>query len=157
MKTKTELPKIEFKLIGIHNLKYEYNHPINQVEFKPGVVNYNIDPKVGFKVDLNQIIITLNIDAKIIQTDELFFKSSTVYVFEIADLKSIIVKSEDNSMKFKYPEQEEGFVLSLISVSYSTTRGMFIEKGAGTILQGDFLPVIDPNIFIKKKNSTISK
>ena len=39
---------------------------------------------------------------------------------------------------------------TLISIAYSTARGIVIERTQGTFLNGTILPVIDPNVFLKE-------
>lgn len=148
---KKVFPKIEYKLTGIFTSKFNFNNPVKSFIAKPGISNYNIDPKVGCNIDTNQFFVILNISSKIVETDETFFNSSTTFLFEMNNLKDIIEKNENNLVIFKHKEQEERTLLSLISISYSTMRGIILEKGSGTILQTEILPIIDPNVFIKKK------
>lgn len=146
------LSPIQFRIVNINTIQSEYNQPkaFEYIEGQ-GHVNFNVDPKVGFKVDSDLAFVTLNITASIIPTKEIFFKTSIVFTFAIVDLKNIIVEKENKILHFKHKTQEDALILPLISISFSTARGIIMERYSGTVLQAELLPIVDPKVFIKPK------
>lgn len=146
-----QVPLIQFKLIQIITTEFGFTQIVKKFEKTAVSVNYNIEPKIGFRLELSQMIVTLEVTAMIISTKESFFKASSTFVFEIANINDIVQKSSDNVLSFKDVNQKKPFIASLIGIAYSTMRGIIIEKGSGTILQTEFMPLIDPNVFIKEQ------
>ena len=65
--------------------------------------------------------------------------------FEIVNFDEIVQKSEKLN-EIKIPDQ---IMLTLISISLSTARGIFAAKVEGSALEGVYMPVIDPATFKK--------
>lgn len=65
--------------------------------------------------------------------------------FEIVNFDEIVQKT-DKINEIKIPDQ---IMLTLISISLSTARGIFAAKVEGSALEGVYMPVIDPATFKK--------
>ncbi|GJQ44132.1 MAG: hypothetical protein D8M26_13565 [Ignavibacteriae bacterium] len=65
--------------------------------------------------------------------------------FEIVNFDEVVQKS-DKLNEIKIPDQ---IMLTLISISLSTARGIFAAKVEGSALEGVYMPVIDPSTFKK--------
>lgn len=148
-KTTTEAPPIEFKLIHVGVLDFAFNQIKKEFDPNSFPVGYHIDPKIGINIPMSHITVTLIITATIIPTKESFLKTTSLFVFEIAKINDIAEIGQNNTVAFKNIKDKKPFLASLIGISYSTMRGIIMEKGSGTILQSNFLPLIDPNTFIK--------
>jgi hypothetical protein len=146
---KSNSDKIEFKLSQILSLDFSYRQLTIPFEQASGGVNYNVTPNIAVSLERNEIIVTMSVVGTLTQTKEDFFNASTRFIFLLQNLSSILGKKEDNTVQFKDKVQEKNLITSLIGISYSTLRGMIIEKGSGTILQMEFLPLVDPQIFLK--------
>jgi hypothetical protein len=65
--------------------------------------------------------------------------------FEIVNFDEIVQKSEELN-ELKIPDQ---VMLTLISISLSTSRGVFAAKVEGSALEGVYMPVVNPATFKK--------
>jgi hypothetical protein len=59
---------------------------------------------------------------------------------------SEIISSNNNQLPL-------GVIISLVGVTYSSTRGMLCLLSKGTIFEKAIIPIIDPSVFFKKENS----
>jgi|SRR5699024_628085 len=73
---------------------------------------------------------------------ELAFK----VVFDVQGLEQFV--NDDDEDVIELPDQ---LVVTLFSISYSTMRGVFYEKGRGTMAERLVLPIIDPKIILQKE------
>ena len=138
---------------GLKNVvitKYNYNLSVNPFNQLPGSSIFTINPLFAFTPDFNEIHVTINIIGKIKETTEIFIDATTLFIFGVANLKDFADYNEEKTnISFKDKNFEKMIVPMIIGVAYSTMRGILIAKGAGTILQVDFLPVINPQQFHK--------
>jgi hypothetical protein len=148
---------VPYKLLKVMTTDFNYSGPKKQFEHKPNMVNYEITPSVAMNPDLNQFIITISLMGKITSTDEKFFSAASTFVYEIGGLQSLIkVNEDDRTTVFGDQKIENQIISTLIGTSFSTMRGIIMEKGAGTILQIEFLPIINPMVFIKDPEAKTS-
>ena len=68
------------------------------------------------------------------------------YVFSVSNLGDYI--SDDNDSK----RIDGNLGVALMSIAYSTSRGIIYEKIAGTLLAGSVIPVIDPSKLISESS-----
>jgi hypothetical protein len=68
------------------------------------------------------------------------------YVFSVSNLGDYI-SDHDNSKKI-----DGNLGVALMSIAYSTSRGIIYEKIAGTFLAGSVIPVIDPSKLISESS-----
>ncbi len=115
------------------------------------VVDYNINPTVQFHLEKEELIIVMDTTAVIKETQEELMQIEVMFGFEIKDLRNLIAPSgPDQKYGFKNPEHAKIFPV-LIGLSYSTLRGIVLEKTRGTLLTKNFMPVVDPNLFVNPK------
>jgi len=152
MAPKKSKPIIEYRIAGVILDKFHFNTLSKVFEPKHGapLANYNIMPTIGFTIDKNEAFVSIGIIGTIKETGEEFINASCRFIFVVTNLKNLM-ENIDGKIHFKDKEVERALVPSLIGVSYSTTRGILLSRGAGTILQSEILPVVDPNIFLKPK------
>lgn len=158
MKIKEKTPQInelvktpQLNILSAIITKFNYGITTIPFEHKAGAINYNVDPAVGFNLEMNQANVDIEIIAKVVSTDEEFFTCAIAFIYGIPDLKNIIEINTENIIIFKNKALEGYVVQSLIGVSYSTLRGIIMEKCSGTILQTNLLPVINPATFLRKQ------
>jgi hypothetical protein len=138
---------------GLKNVvitKYNYSmstKPFNQV---PGSSIFTINPLFAFTPNFDEIHVTINIIGKIKETNEIFIDATALFIFGVSNLKDFADYNEEKTnISFKDKNFEKMIVPMIIGVAYSTMRGILIAKGAGTILQVDYLPIINPQQFHK--------
>lgn len=155
-KTKKEV-KISFKLDQIERLKYFENDPKDIGWTK------NSELKTGFTIQTEFLIdhknkainITLDISCSLKEDDQKdLFGIKTRFGFKIKEFEKLLTKQDDSIV-----ELPDGLVLVLVSISYSTVRGMLEELKSNPEYKKIFLPVIDPKSLVdknkfKKKEST---
>jgi hypothetical protein len=140
-----------YGLISILNLKYIYNLPIKKFDSEKikEIVNYRVKPGIHLRLDRDNIIIRVDVQAVIKDTDEMVMNIITDFAFHVPELNKHMEQREKDGnkyMAFKKPINN-GLYTLLIGVSYSTMRGILTEKVKGTPLDTTFLPVVDPHIF----------
>lgn len=153
MDKKENKPSLEYKITNVIIDRFNYNSLTKIFKPEPGesLVNYNIVPNAGFIVDKNEAVVTISINGSIKSTNEEFVNISVRFIFEVKNLKDF-VEEVGGKITFMEKSNEKNLLASIVGVSYSTMRGILITKGAGTILQTELLPVLDPNIFFKSKS-----
>ena len=70
--------------------------------------------------------------------------TSTMFVFMINNIESV-VKHEKGSTQI-----DNNVLVILLNISISTLRGIIFEKTKGTVLQKEFLPIINPKMLLEK-------
>jgi hypothetical protein len=75
--------------------------------------------------------------------------------FEIINFEDV-VKHNEKLKKIKVPDQ---IMITLISISLSTARGIFASKVEGSALEGVYMPIVNPKNFMKFpiSSDTVSK
>lgn len=154
MKKNEEVGVLQYGLASILTTNYEYHLPINKFDSGANdLINFNIDPKVSFKLDHSNIIVKINISAVVKETNENFMNISTSFAFKVPNLKDFVEIKDDGNYGFK-DIKDNGLYVILISISYSGMRGIITERSRGTFLEHIYLPIVDPNVFIKPKTNT---
>ncbi len=100
----------------------------------------------GIQIILNENKINIKLQTKVydLKTKKTCYSYLTLfYSFNVIGMKSF---QKINDM-VKVPDK---LMLTLMGIAYSTTRGVFFEKFAGTCLRGIFLPPMDPQKLIPK-------
>lgn len=67
--------------------------------------------------------------------------------FNVENFKEIVTHN-DKIKEFRIPDQ---FMMTLISISLSTSRGIFAAKVEGSALEGVYMPVVNPAQFKQQK------
>lgn len=101
---------------------------------------FNITEKLAkseYKVDIETISSNSNnIEAK--------GSFHIIFIFRIDNLEELAKLTKDNLV-----DLDPALGNALVSITYSTARGLLINKVSGTPLEKFILPVIDPNTLIK--------
>lgn len=101
---------------------------------------FNITEKLAkseYKVDIETISSNSNnIEAK--------GSFNIIFIFRIDNLEELAKLTKDNLV-----DLDPALGNALVSITYSTARGLLINKVSGTPLEKFILPVIDPNTLIK--------
>jgi len=121
------------------------------LKFKPEFANEKIDYTFEINVDIGIVVEKKGITFKL---DIIVFSSKsktkriggieTFFGFEIENFKEIVKKDKNF---FRVPAS---FMLSLLGISISTSRGILHSKFSGTFLHFVFLPIINPFDLIGK-------
>ena len=139
LQIKYRLQKI--KIINFNfNIQDDKNVNFDQLYIET-ILKQNID------IDKEFIIITLGIH---VFTDEshkdLLCTLTVEFSFHTIGIKDV----KKNGDQLKIPND---FILSLVSISYSTCRGIFFEKCASTCLSNLILPLINPRDLLPKEEN----
>jgi hypothetical protein len=139
---------IEFKIHKIKTLEFFIIEPSKNIIKNFNSENLQLDFGVGFSfnTDLNLFAVIIGIHQTYIDEKEeielLRFRNVTEYF--IKDLKDVLVDTQN--IKFS----EEGLIEILLSVAYSTIRGIIFEKTSGSFMNEFYLPIINPSEVIRQ-------
>jgi hypothetical protein len=146
----TERKPISYKLLNINTYKFIFSFPPKILEDGANeLVNFSFDPKIMFNIKEDFILIKFTIKANIKQNEEYIMEIETNFIFKVENLKDYVV-TKKTTTEFK-DEKDLPFLASIIGLSYSTMRGIILEKCKGTILEQNILPAINPMTFINSK------
>ena len=117
---------------------------------KLGTLKFRLGHKVSpaFSTEDNEILIDLSINCQPLdeQTGALLPVSGRFrlhLVFRVLDLEQYLEPQEDG------PQPSQELILTLISVAYSTARGLIASKTADTVLREFVLPLLDVRDMVK--------
>jgi len=110
---------------------------------KPVGFNFGFSQRSGFNFENNQVRIVINILLQGMKSENEPVGIKAEYGFDfryiVDNLKDFVIKGKD---KKKTVSGKLG--ITLISIAYSSTRGIVLERTQGTYLNGIILPIIDP-------------
>ncbi len=112
---------------------------------RPSAANYTIEHKVApsFNVDDKLVVVDLLTTCTgLDEQDETLTIGGRFRVhltFEVENLEELLEEHPETGQ----PYPNEQLILTLISVAYSTSRGMIMSKTVDTVLQGFTLPLLD--------------
>lgn len=143
---------IKYSLKAIEDIKFNFQQPKTTVkEGEPIKVNYTITPKIKFSVKESVILVKINIIGTVSNTNETILDTENLFVFGIENLNEYLIYNEKTKeYKFATP-QDEGILVTFVSISISTMRGIIFSKTTGTILQINPVPIVNPSSFFKNK------
>lgn len=136
---------IQYRIQQIKILNFCVNNLANDIQVNNTL---QIETSVKINIDAHKQIISITIGVIIFTNQNKENKLCSLlaaFIFHTVGIN----KFEFNNEKIKIPD---GFLVSLVSVSYSTLRGIFFEKCANTYLSNIILPLIDPIKLLKKEN-----
>lgn len=144
------MKQISFKLKDIVIPKYSFNVPqgfnIPQADYP---FTFEVNSGVFFNEEQKLCIIGMQIKTFYEpEKENLLCELVTQTVFEIENFNEVI-KKENNALIA--PDQA---VKTFISISISTTRGIFMMKNSENFLHKVFIPIINPNDLFKKGKTT---
>jgi hypothetical protein len=105
---------------------------------------YNFETKIKTSLNIAQKQFNVIPDVEVIY-DENKSKHSLIkvnFTFEIDNFTDFIAGES-----FDFPDQ---FIVTMVSISISTLRGIMYSQFRGTFLNNTILPIIDPKSFLKK-------
>jgi hypothetical protein len=144
---------INYGLKEIQTIKYNFNSPEKKITNQTIEFNFNILPTIKYLTEKDYILVTINVSVVIKETEEEILNTETVFVYHAIDLKDFLVlKKDENTWSFK-DSKNEGLLVTLISVSLSTMRGIIFEKAQGTILANSPIPIMNPSQFVKSSTT----
>lgn len=144
-----EAKNIEFSIKGILVTKFSLDLKEELIKMQAQEPNFN---EYTFEVNvLNQGYIKENILNSMISMKVFLDKEkktelgniNILNIFEINNLNEF-VNEKENSLNLP-----DSFEASIIGISLSHTRAIFITKCAGTFLQNAVMPILNPSEFLK--------
>ncbi len=141
--------EIQYTLSGVKVESFSFSqiiYPIDQEKTNEinKLFNFTSKPDIGIIKEHNIVRIVFNVRGFLIGDEKDYICVRVCFDFIVTDLINIIEKDGKGLEKDTY----RPFLAAIISVCYSTTRGMLIEKLMGTNLSKFILPIINPNIFL---------
>lgn len=151
---KKAIPTLEYSFAGIKTVSFSYNIPDDlpqsQEDFQ---INYQISPALGVNIEEKLIILNVKILGIIIMVDneknDEILKAEIRIAFRTEQIQLIFDTKKNPESPDFVRENSRGFISSLIGIAIGTTRGMLIEKLAGTPYMNKYLPPMNPNIFLR--------
>lgn len=152
-----EVKNIEFSIKGILVTKFNLDLKEELIKRQAQEPNFN---EYTFEVNvLNQGYIKENILNSMISMKVFLDKEkktelgniSISNIFEINNLNEF-VNEKENSLNLP-----DSFEASIIGISLSHTRAIFITKCAGTFLQNAVMPILNPTEFLKNQQGEVGK
>jgi hypothetical protein len=133
--------EINFQLAGIEILEVNLKHP--EVAL-PVPRKYNFETKIKTSLNLAQKQFHVIPDVEVIYDEDKSTHASIKvnFTFEIDNFTDFIAGEG-----FDFPDQ---FIVTMVSISISTLRGIMYSQFRGTFLNNTILPIIDPKSFLKK-------
>lgn len=144
-----EAKNIEFSIKGILVTKFSLDLKEELIKMQAQEPNFN---EYTFEVNvLNQGYIKENILNSMISMKVFLDKEkktelgniNILNIFEINNLNEF-VNEKENSLNLP-----DSFEASIIGISLSHTRAIFVTKCAGTFLQNAVMPILNPSEFLK--------
>ncbi len=139
----SKLDHVTFRISEVINRKfYILDFPIKKTKKIEEQVKIELKFKLSPEIKKNIVEIRFSISFKHIETNKIVCELETSFIFIIVDLSNYIQGTTFKSDKIP---------ITLLSVSYSTFRGILLEKFRGTIF-GDIppLPLLDPKSLISE-------
>ncbi len=141
--------KIMYGLKSIRVNSFSIETPKKKVsEKEPVLYDFNVVPEIKYNIGENLILVGLQGTVTIKETSEKVLEINVAFIYAAKDLGSFVVQNENGIWDFK-DKKDEGLIITLLSISLSTLRGIIYEKTRGTIMDSVVMPVMDPSTFIK--------
>ncbi|MGD2034170.1 MAG: hypothetical protein PVF73_03880 [Bacteroidales bacterium] len=144
--------KIQFRLIGIKELAFRYNDPINTL----GNIDLNKDTiegkfNINYRWNIDQNLFAVVFDFAYLVGDQKSNKTeclnlSIMTEFLVEKLKQIFTVRSNSDFDI-----DERFETTLVSITISTARGVLFEKSKGTLFSSFVMPIINPTEVILSK------
>ncbi|TXE16498.1 hypothetical protein ES731_13890 [Psychroflexus gondwanensis] len=102
----------------------------------------NFISNFGFKITPgeNKISCFINVEMKIIETNEAFAELKVENIFEIKPMS--LISKPNNKGGYDIPND---ILRTIVTISISTVRGILSEKLKGTVIQNEIYPLINPS------------
>ena len=136
MENKELISRFPFKIVDLKTNSFlEQNLSDEDIQnFNPDILEFNIQPGFGFNKELN--LIKVNFLISYIYKEEEILKIDVDTVFEF-------VKHDDLDLENKT------ILATVLGVSFSTIRGIILNRTIGSFMNKIYLPIINPSEIIK--------
>lgn len=136
MENKELLHRFPFKIVDLKTNSFsEQNLSEEEIQdFDPNLVEFNIQPGFGFNKKLNLIKVNFVITYLYKKKEILKIDVDTVFEF---------VKKEDLDLENKI------ILATVLGVSFSTIRGIILNRTIGSFMNKIYLPIINPTEIIE--------
>jgi len=136
MENKELISKFPFKIVDLKTNSFsEQNLSDEDIQnFNPDILEFNIQPGFGFNKELN--LIKVNFLISYIYKEEEILKIDVDTVFEF-------VKHDDLDL------ENRTILATVLGVSFSTIRGIILNRTIGSFMNKIYLPIINPSEIIK--------
>lgn len=137
--------QIGFRLKTVQVTECAFRKPEQEIQKNQ---NFGFSFSFGVNFDNDEKAIAIEIGIKIFFSPEQKKKLGTIVsntIFKIQDFEKFV--SVDN---YEFPED---FIIMLMSISFSTLRGIVVEKTASTLQHSIILPIINVKEIIKNQKS----
>ncbi|NGP90200.1 hypothetical protein [Fodinibius halophilus] len=136
---------ISFGLESFEVLSYSFEKPEKNI--RKDRIGYNIQFRTGGNPDNNQFWIDIKATGQYGKQDPIVLgEIVTRSVFYLEDSETLF--NEDGTITI--PDQ---VITTLLSISYSTTRGAFATKAEGNILSEAIMPLVDPKQLLASRET----
>ncbi|MBK9284061.1 MAG: hypothetical protein IPM51_07035 [Sphingobacteriaceae bacterium] len=151
LKKVSPVSPVKFSLNFASVRKFSFIEPKQRFDnSKTDFCEYKVYPKITFNTKKSEILIVLIFFGFIKETSEKNLDGEALFIFKVEELERLVY-SENEILKFINPN-DHNLVLSLISISYSTLRGILFEKLKGTLYSGTLLEIINPQKLFEQRN-----
>jgi len=126
-------------------LSYSFEKPEKKI--RKDRIGYNIQFRTGGNPDNNQFWIEIKAKGQYGKQDPIVLgEIVTRSVFYLEDSEQLF--NEDGTITI--PDQ---VITTLLSISYSTTRGAFATKAEGNVLSEAIMPLVDPKQLLESRET----
>ena len=136
MENKELLHRFPFKIVNLKTNSFsEQNLSEEEIQdFDPNLVEFNIQPGFGFNKKLNLIKVNFVITYLYKKKEILKIDVDTVFEF---------VKQDDLNL------EDKTILATVLGVSFSTIRGIILNRTIGSFMNKIYLPIINPTEIIE--------
>jgi hypothetical protein len=135
---------ITFRIASIKTTKFLIENIEEANKTDKATFEFNIS--IGMFANPEQKIIGYNVFTDVFTDKTKLLKVSelaTQIIYDIINFDEVISKDETKKV-LNIPDI---FITTLISIALSTTRGIFAAKTEGSVLDGVYIPIMDPKVF----------
>jgi hypothetical protein len=150
MKKQKETIEIGYRIIKIHTSKFSFEdlneESVEKLFNTPNLLAVNMNTILNIDKEKSTITIDIGTGLTEKQNNQILIEHSGRTIYQVKGLESVYNKEKD------YYDIPDGLLLQLYSMSYSHARALLATEISPTIYKDKyFLPVINPNDLIKKK------
>jgi len=150
MKKQKETIEIGYRIIKIHTSKFSFEdlneESVEKLFNTPNLLAVNMNTILNIDKEKSTITIDIGTGLTEKQNNQILIEHSGRTIYHVKGLESVYNKEKD------YYDIPDGLLLQLYSMSYSHARALLATEISPTIYKDKyFLPVINPNDLIKKK------
>lgn len=127
---------VEYRLK--HILEHECSMKVLPPDFQPDPsgdsINYRLNFQTGLTNEDKQIVVRIDLDCVLKKDEYHFFNLQVSFYFDYTNKSKVPLR--------ELLEHDQRFKAHVVSLAYSTLRGIVFEKGRGTILNFELLPTV---------------